>query len=137
VFNFEARGAVLSLTAASAATTLTRWIGEQVVTREARSNELDRPLTVLHAAPPFHPGPTLRPPQATGTALIDCYVDEAGRTRMAAVVEATHAAFGAAAVDALVRWRFAPPTRAGQPVVVRMRQKFLFNAPGKESRGTD
>lgn len=137
IFSFEARGAVLSLSAAASATVATRWVAQEVVSLEARANELDQPLAVIQAAPPLHPGPALRPAQPTGSALLEFFVDAAGRPRLAVAVEATHDAFGAAAIDAVARWQFQPPTRAGRPVVVRVRQLFRFTDTPPQKRGTD
>lgn len=126
-FHFEARGAVMSLTAISSAATLTRWIAEPEISALCDPRALDRPLQAVQTVPPFHPGRHLRPAQPGGTAVVDFYVDGEGRPRMPVVVSASHEAFGAAASAAITRWRFAPPTREGLPVLVRVRQQFDFN----------
>ncbi|MBM3856010.1 MAG: TonB family protein, partial [Verrucomicrobia bacterium] len=137
VFNFEARGSVLSLTAGNISAALTRWVAPDVVNLVCRPIDLDQPLAAVHTVRPPHPGPALRPAQPTGSAVIDFYVDAEGRPRMPVLAGATHAAFGAAALDALAQWRFSPPTRAGQPAVVRVRQTFLFSDRKEPARGTD
>jgi TonB family protein len=137
VFNFEARGSVLTLTAGNIPAALTRWVAPDVVNLVCRPIDLDQPLTAVRTVRPAHPGPALRPPQPTGSAVIDFYVDAEGRPRMPVVAGASHAAFGAAALDALAQWLFSPPTRAGQPAVVRVRQTFLFSDRPEPARGTD
>ena len=127
VFNFEARGAVLSLTAVSSASPISRWLPDPEISVLCEPRALDRPLQAVRTAPPIHPGRHLRPAQPQGTAVIDFYVDTDGRPRMPVVVTATHDAFGAAASDAVAQWRFVPPTHDGNPVLVRVRQQFVFN----------
>ncbi len=128
IFNFEARGVVLTLTPANTPNSLYRWAPQKVVTQLCLPADLDRPLVAIRTAPPVHPGPQLRPAQPEGTALIDFYVDAEGRPRMPVAVSATHPAFAAAAIDALAQWGFSPPQRQGKPVVVHLRQKFVFNS---------
>jgi TonB family protein len=89
--------------------------------------ELDHPVAVLRSVNPPRPektGPTTTVHR--GTATVDFYVDESGRPRMPVVVETTNPGYAEAAVGALNEWRFAAPTRRGQPVVVRVRQQFVF-----------
>jgi TonB family protein len=125
-FHFTASGAVLSLSAGNAQAALTRWMPDPLISVLCQAGALDRPLQAVRTAPPFHPGQRLRPSQATGSATIDFYIDAEGRPRMPVIAAATHEAFGAAAVDALSQWRFTPPTHEGQPVLVRVRQEFVF-----------
>ena len=90
------------------------------------ATELDRPLAATHVVQPRHPGLALRPVQPTGSVVIDFYVDATGRARMPVATRATHEAFAIAAVEALMEWQYAPPTRNGAPVVVRVVQQFNF-----------
>jgi TonB family protein len=136
VFNFEAKGAVLSLTAVNSANALNRWIPAEVVSLVCHLGELDQPLVAIQTVRPVHPGPRLQPARPTGSAVIDFYVDAEGRPRMPVVARATHEAFGARAVDALARWRFSSPSRGGKPVAVRVRQTFLFTDRSEEIPGT-
>jgi TonB family protein len=125
-FHFTATGTVLSLTSGNAQAAISRWIPDPLILVLCEAGALDRPLQALHTAPPFHPGRRLRPSQPQGTATIDFYVDADGRPRMPVVATASHEAFGAAATDAVAQWRFTPPTRDGNPVLVRVRQQFVF-----------
>ena len=65
-------------------------------------------------------------PASGGKAVVDFIGDPQGAPRMPVVVSSTHELFGEAAVDALSRWRFQPPTRGGRPVAVRVTQEFVF-----------
>jgi TonB family protein len=137
VFNYEARGIVLTITGGEAAhNAITRWIEAEPVSLVCLPRDLDQPLTALRTVSPGHPGASLRPALATGQAVIDFYVDGEGHTRMPVVVNASHEAFAAAALAALEQWRFTPPTREGKPTLVRVRQTFNFSPRATESHGT-
>ncbi|MBI5691150.1 MAG: TonB family protein [Verrucomicrobia bacterium] len=137
VFHFEARGAVVSLTATTAATAATRWVPTETISLACTPRELDRPPAAQVTISPTHPGPRLQPPLHQGSATVDFYVDAEGRPRMPVVVASSHEAFGDAAIAALLQWRFSPPLRAGQPTAVRVRQTFVFTPPTPETHGTD
>ena len=127
VFNFEARGAVVSLTPATASgARLNRTIEQPPIVMLATLAQLDRPLTVVQHVAPFHPGKALKPPLATGSVSIDFYVDGEGKPRMPVVSRSSHPSFADAAIAAFEQWRFAPPTRDGMPVIVRAVQTFQF-----------
>lgn len=128
VFEFEARGAVISSTPATAARArFSSTAGDAATVLLARATELDRPVTILHHVPPHHPGRTLDPPRTTGRVVLDFYIDATGRPRMPVVRRATEEAFAAAVVTVLDQWRFEPPTRDGRSVVVRVMQEFVFS----------
>jgi TonB family protein len=82
----------------------------------------------VQTVPPRHPGAPVAP-DSGGKAVVDFLVDEQGTPRMPVVLSSTHELFGEAAVDAISRWRFQPPTCGGRPVVVRVSQEFVF--PGR------
>lgn len=126
-FSFEAKGRVISLMAVETPDVLHRMmgIGDALITQVARLDELDQPLAPVNPVSPRYPaqaGTAGRP----RTVLVDFYVDEKGQPRMPVVVDSSHENFSMAAVDALSRWRFTTPTRAGKPVAVRVRQQFIF-----------
>jgi TonB family protein len=126
-FSFHARGMVLSLSPAD--TVAMQWNGilnPRMVSYVAKSTELDRPLTVIDAVSPRHPGNLISPARPTGTVTLDFYIDAEGRPRMPVVRRASHELFAHAALEALSQWKFAPPTRGGQPAVVRVTQEFNF-----------
>lgn len=127
VFGFVAKGSVLSISAIDQATTSTlRLLGARPTVLVCKLHELDEPPHRVHVVQPLHPGRSLNPAQPRGSAVVDFYIDAEGRPRMPMVTRASHAAFALAAIAALEQWRFAPPTRAGQPIAVRVSQEFRF-----------
>jgi hypothetical protein len=53
---------------------------------------------------------------------------------MPVVAEADDLALALPAVEALSHWQFEPPTRHGEPVIVRARQAFRFTPrPARDS----
>jgi TonB family protein len=125
-FAFHAQGAVVSLTPVSAINSqLQSTIPERMTEVLASLQELDRPLAAVHQIPPFHPGRSRVPPSG-GFVQLDFYIDGNGQPRMPVALRATDEEFAAAAVNALLEWRFEPPTRRGLPVNVRATQDFVF-----------
>lgn len=129
-FGFEAHGAVVSLSPmASVGAHLRGALTDPMIAVLARLTELDAPLNAIQQVSPAHPGRSLSPLAPTGRVKLDYYIDGEGRPRMPVVVGATHEAFAHAAVDALLQWRYAAPTRQGRPVLVRVVQEFVFGPP--------
>jgi protein TonB len=125
-FDFTATGRVVSLTPMDAVDAFTHsWLPPTFVTRICSPRELDRPMMPLRTVDPGNPGKSPASNE-TGTVLVDFYVDEKGQTRMPVVLNTTHETYAQAAVWALSQWRFAAPTRRGEPVAVRVRQQFVF-----------
>ncbi len=136
VFSFEARGVVLSLTPSTSATAQFRGtLAEPAISLLVRPIELDRPVAVRYRVRPFHPGRSLTPPIPEGKVQVDFFVDGDGRPRMPVVLRASHERFAVAAVDALLQWRFEPPTRQGQPVLVHVTQEFVFSSESPPPAG--
>jgi len=128
IFAFEARGQVISVQPGQGLTTSAgEWGTSALQSLLCKLSDLDAPPKVVHVVQPYHPGRRLQPPQLRGAATVDFYIDGEGRPRMPVVVRASHEVLGAAAATALAEWRFAPPTRAGRPVVVRATQQFTFS----------
>lgn len=127
VFTFEAHGAVLSLTPmATVGAYLRHTLTDEMTGMLARASELDQPLAAVHQIAPAHPRASRSRLPAAGSVQIDFYIDGEGRPRMPVVLRSTRDEFALAAVDALLQWRFAPPTRQGRPVAVRVVQEFVF-----------
>lgn len=128
-FEFEATGRVVSLMAIDTPEVLLKQMGIEphLVTRVCNLQDLDRPLAPVNPVTPAYP-PATGAATAARSVLVDFYVDETGQPRMPVVVSSTHEVLAQAAVGALNRWRFTPPTRAGKPVAVRVRQEFIFPA---------
>jgi TonB family protein len=126
-FYFSATGRVVTLTPLDTMEAVTQsWLPHAFVTRVCSASELDRPVTPLQTVDPGVLGGTLPAPAQKATALVDFYVDETGQTRMPVVLKSTHDTYAQAAVWALSQWRFAAPTRHGEPVAVRVQQQFVF-----------
>lgn len=138
LFSFEAHGAVLSLSPMSSMSAYLRdAITDPMLPQVARTTELDQPLAAVEQPSPRHPGKALSPPVHDGRVQVDFYIDGDGRPRMPVVLRATREEFAVAAIEALLQWRFAPPTRAGRPVAVRVVQEFRFTPePAGESRSS-
>lgn len=101
--------------------TLERKHPEKIVS----SAKLDSPLKPTGTRAPVFPV-TLHGQVAKGDATVEILIDGEGAVRLPRVVTATDPAFGAAAAQALLGWKFQPPTKAGQPVVTRVRIPFGF-----------
>ncbi|MSU66802.1 MAG: energy transducer TonB [Opitutus sp.] len=127
MFTFRSSGAILSMTPASmVAASVNRMFKAPLLQLVCKSSELDRKPALLESVSPRHPGKRLTPPQPKGSAQIDFYIDAEGRPRMPVMLRASHEAFAIAAADAILHWRFEPPTSNGRPVAVRMVQEFIF-----------
>jgi outer membrane biosynthesis protein TonB len=132
VFTFQARGMVLSLTPMDTlALSTNRLISPTLTSLLCRPSELDEPVRPLSVVEPQHPGNHVSPPPSQPRVLIDFYVDMEGRPRMPVVLRAPHELYASAAVKALMQWRFNPPSRHGQPVIVRATQLFSFAERGR------
>lgn len=126
-FQFESKGQVISTLAIDSMTArFNALAGPTVVNRVARPNELDAPITATAAIRPRHPGRGRRNDLSAGRVVLDFYIDEQGRPRMPVVLSSDDSAFAEAAAEALTAWRFVPPTRRGEPVIVRVQQAFEF-----------
>ncbi len=67
-----------------------------------------------------------------GSATIEFYIDETGRTRVPSILASTDDLLGAAAASAIAEWTFEPPVRTGRPVLARAEQTFNFEPPAKK-----
>ncbi len=93
--------------------------------RMASPRELDHlPQAIEAPMPPY--ATELASRGVTGRVVVDFYIDEAGRVRLPAIASADHPELADLALNALAQWRFAPPTRYGQPVLTHVRQPFDF-----------
>ena len=94
-----------------------------------RRPELDR-SGLARALERYYPT-VLRNSRVQGRVLIELVVDEEGRVRPESVrvVEASHAAFGEAALRAVERFRFTPAMLGGQPVPVRVTIPIAWSVP--------
>lgn len=89
-------------------------------------DDLDRkPAARVQMAPryPYE----LQTQKLRGHATILMIVDEGGRISSVRIEDESHPAFGQAARDACLRWRFDPGLRKGAPVRFWVRQRFDFS----------
>ncbi|HTH48933.1 MAG TPA: energy transducer TonB [Candidatus Limnocylindria bacterium] len=127
VFHFNQRGALVSMLPAMAvAAQMNQMLPRKLTFLVRRADELDHVPAAIERISPAHPGKAMKPQERSGTASIDFFIDAQGHPRMPVVLRATREEFAAAAADALLQWRFEPPTCQGQPVAVRMVQEFIF-----------
>jgi outer membrane biosynthesis protein TonB len=127
MFTWRSSGGILSqLPSMMVAASLNRKFKAPLISLVCKPNELDRKPVLRESVTPLHPGKALSPPQLTGRATIDFYIDAGGRPRMPVAVRATDEAFAITAAEALLLWRFEPITSQGRPVAVRMVQEFIF-----------
>lgn len=93
---------------------------------------LDSPLKALDQPKPMLP-PGTDPSLAGGDVMIEVIIDRNGRCQFPRVVSAPFLGMGYAAATELVRCRFSPPRKGGQPVDVRVKIPFHF-APAKPEK---
>lgn len=91
-----------------------------------KAGELPQPLTIVRQATPRYPL-IWRNAGIGGKVQLIFIVDEKGRPEEVQVVEASDAAFGEAAVEAVKQWRYKPVKVADKPVRVAVVQVLTFN----------
>jgi TonB family protein len=124
-FDFSAHGKVASLTVFD---TIEMRLSPSVHSATdliCSPHDLDRVPTAVATVAPRHPG-LIDGATHDERVVLDYLIDDTGRPRMPVVIEAAHGEFADQAVAALNQWRFTPPTRDGRPVVVQVRQQFIF-----------
>lgn len=124
-FRFESHGMVISIDTANYLDTyLAQRFPERYIFRPTTLKELDRIPTPLNAAPPVVGKRT----KAQGTSLVtvEFFIDQTGAVRMPSIVSSEDPELATAAAQAVRDWKFEPPTRRGEPVLVRVQQTFRF-----------
>lgn len=94
----------------------------------AGARGLDERLRPLWRVSPVYPD-ALRADKPAGKAMIEFVIDRDGRCRLPRVVSASQPEFGWAAAAAINQWVFAPPTKGGQPVDVKVSIPVDFSPP--------
>ena len=89
-------------------------------------SQLDQIPVPRYQARPVYPSAQSKA-GVTGEATIDFIVDSAGNVRNACAVKSTHADFGAAAVEAVNKWKFRPGQKGGIAVNTHMQVPIVFN----------
>lgn len=116
--------------------------GIVIVNNRSDQNELDADTLVFAPCPPerldrkpmAESAPAPQYPEAwrddgiTGSVVVSYYIDGEGNVRVPRVLSADHPLLGALARQTVKAWRFAPPTSRGNPVLLRVQQRFDFGA---------
>ena len=95
-----------------------------------KASKLDGKLVPTKRQEPAYPA-TLKEKNVSGEAKIQFLIDEQGRVCLPRIVSATEPAFGYAAAQAAVMWRFEPPMSGGKPAVTKVMVPFLFKPPAR------
>jgi len=95
------------------------------VYQPGRINELDQPVVRIAGESPRY---ALKAAKAGihGKVEVHFYIDEQGGVRLPAVTAGTDIYLMEQAVAAVRRWKFAPPTSNGRPVLIAAAQEFDF-----------
>jgi len=97
-------------------------LNERYEYKPCRLRDLDHIPTPVHVV-----SPAVNSAEKMHTVTVEFYIDEEGNVRMPAVPrESAGDVYAAAAVAAVEQWRFKPPLRKGEPVLVLAQQEFNF-----------
>jgi TonB family protein len=97
-------------------------MNERFQYKPCQLRDLDRIPTPVHVVSPL-----VNPDEKLHSVTVEFFIDEKGLVRMAAVPrEEADNIYAAAAVAAVEQWRFEPPVRKGEPVLVLAQQEFNF-----------
>lgn len=127
-FFFKAEGVVVSSVSINDTVEmqLRHLLGRHYEHRICSAGDLDRPPVPIAAVAPRYPRQLLDH-GVKGTVTVEFFIDETGTVRLPAVVSRhDNPLLCNLAVDALNRWKFAPPTVRGRAVLVRASQQFVF-----------
>lgn len=86
--------------------------------------ELDAVPKPRSRRPPFPP--LIARDQPAGEANVEFVIDRKGFARLPRLIDASHPAFGYAAMQAISTWRFEPPRKEGRPVDALVRIPVRF-----------
>ena len=125
-FYFEAKGVVVSTSAIDQLEGFLSFAERRFAYRPCSLRELDRIPTPLVTVKPLY-SDELAKKGVRGKVTVDFYITEAGAVRMPSVSPYDDSQLTALAIDALRQWKFEPPTRNGNPVLVKATQVFSFN----------
>lgn len=124
--NLSQTGAVISRTSSDMlASFIEQVVGRPFDYKMCPAGEVDRPLQAVNRVNPAYAREAEKQGVA-GRVRVHFYVDEQGNVRLPAVPAETDPYLSAVAVEAMRNWKFAPPTRRGQPVLVAAVQEFEF-----------
>lgn len=123
VFEFRSTGVVVqTMSGAQLRPFYFSSLAERYRYKPCQLRDLDHIPTPVHVV-----SPSVNSDEKAHTVIVEFYIDEDGRVRMAAVPrEAAGDVYAAAAVAAVEQWRFEPPLRKGRSVLVLAQQEFKF-----------
>ena len=123
VFEFRNSGVVVqAMAAAQLRRAYFSSLNERYEYKPCQLRDLDQIPTPIHVV-----SPSVNSDDNVHTVTVEFYIDEQGIVRMAAVPrESAGDLYAAAAVSAVEQWRFEPPLRKGEPVLVLAQQVFNF-----------
>ncbi len=125
-FFFESGAVLISITSADAMNQFMQHGSNTNAYALSTLKQLDRVPALTATAKPVYPT-EWRERGVHGNVEVQFFVDESGTVRMPHVISADHMALADIASDAIRQWKFEPPTSLGKPVVIRTRQKFVFD----------
>ena len=91
------------------------------------AKEYDVPPKLVRGFAPFYPSGYSRK-RRQGDVIMECTVSTDGKAKDLRIISSTRAGFARQSLDALAQWQFAPATKNGHPVAVRVRIPFHFRA---------
>ena len=89
------------------------------------AKEYDVPPKLVRGFAPFYP-PGYGTKRRQGDVIMECTVSTDGKAKDLRIISSTRAGFARQSLDALAQWQFAPATKNGHPVAVRVRIPFHF-----------
>jgi TonB family protein len=125
-FYFEAKGVVVSTTTIDQLEGILSFAEGRYAYRPCSLRQLDRIPTPLVTVKPLY-SDELAKKGVRGKVTVDFYITEKGEVRMPAVSPYDNSHLTALAIEALRQWKFEPPTRNGNPVLVKATQVFNFS----------
>lgn len=127
-FDFSSEGAVVSQIGSGVTpASMVQGLNDSRGTWPKTLRELDRIPIPLVTVPPSY-GFDLKDKGVHGQATVEFYIDKSGAVRMPAVLDSDFMELGALALRAVEQWSFEPATARGEPVLVKARQVFRFEA---------
>jgi len=92
------------------------------------ADRIQPPVPVQREVPRWIP-PDEAARRATHSGQVELLIDETGGVEAASIAESVHAAYDAALLEAVRKWRYRPATRSGQPVRYRLRTPVVLRPP--------
>ena len=100
------------------------------VVQLVQASELEPPLARLQPSQDAAPAELVGNLTVPGSVVVSYVVDESGAVRVPIAERGTEPTLMDAAVALVSGWRYEPPTRGGQPVLVEVREAVIFQPRG-------